>query len=219
MPRRRPNVPARRGTVQLSALALLAAAGCAACGDTAAAAPDRAVTGYTDGVVSATVPWQGRSISFEVAVGVTTSPEPPRITDRLPRVGTAPKGTMFVLIGLHAALRPTALPGSGSGSVPDSASASASGADPADCTFAYGHKLADEVVLRLPDGRRVPVLNASPQPDLYAASVELAFQVPESFRTGTLALTPTGTLRAACPTGATDIPLTFPTHHFTLKAD
>ncbi|MFI6986261.1 hypothetical protein ACIBSV_47945 [Embleya sp. NPDC050154] len=209
MPRRRPNVPARRGTAQLSALALLAAAGCAACGDTAAAAPDRAVTGYTDGVVSATVPWQGRSITFEVAVGVTTSPEPPRITDRLPKVGTAPKGTMFVLIGLHAALRPTAHPDSGSGS----------GADPARCTFAYGHKLADEVVLRLPDGRRVPVLNASPQPDLYAASVELAFQVPESFRAGTLALTPTGTLRAACPTGPTDIPLTFPTHHFTLRAD
>lgn len=207
MPRQRPKVPARRGTVQLSALALLAAAGCAACGDTAAAAPDRAVTGYTDGVVSATVPWQGRSITFEVAVGVTTSPEPPRITDRLPKVGTAPKGTMFILIGLHAALRPAAHPDSGSG------------ADPAGCTFAYGHKLADEVLLWLPDGRRVPVLNASPQPDLYAATVELTFQVPESFRAGTLALTPTGTLHADCPTGPTDIPLTFPTHHFTLGTD
>ncbi|MGW1997537.1 hypothetical protein [Embleya sp. NPDC001921] len=215
MARGRPNAPTRRGTVHLSALVLLVAAGCAACGDTAAAAPDRAVTGYTDGVVSATIPWQGRSITFEVAVGVSTSPEPPRITDRLPKVGTAPKGTMFVLIGLHAALRPAAHPAPGS--VPESGSGS--GADPAGCTFAYGHKLADEVVLRLPDGRRVPVLNASPQSDLYAASVELAFQVPESFRTGTLDLTPTGTLRAACPTGPTDIPLTFPTHHFTLGTD
>jgi hypothetical protein len=200
-------MPVRRGAVPPSVLALLAAACCAACGDTAAAAQDREITGYSDGVVSATTSWQGRPVTFELAVGVTTAPEPPRVTDRLPQVGTAPQGAKFVLIGLHARLRSTA---AGGGST---------GFDPADCTFAYGQKLADEVVLRLPDGRRVPVLNASPQPDPYLASVELAFQVPRSFRAGTLDLTPAGTLHATCPTGPSDIPLTFPTHHFTLTTD
>ncbi|MET7302038.1 hypothetical protein [Embleya sp. NPDC005575] len=196
----------RRGAVPPTVLALLAAACCAACGDTAAAAQDREITGYSDGVVSATTSWQGHPVAFELAVGVTTAPEPPRVTDRLPQVGTAPQGTKFVLIGLHARLRPT--------TAGDSV-----GPRPADCTFAYGQKLADEVVLRLSDGRRVPVLNASPQPNLYLASVELAFQVPRSFHTGTLDLTPTGTVHATCPTGPTDIPLTFPTHHFTLTTD
>ncbi|MFI6584075.1 hypothetical protein [Embleya sp. NPDC050493] len=201
MPRPRRNMPVRRGALPPTVLALLAAVCCAACGDTAAAAQDREITGYTDGIVSATAGRQDWPAAFELAVGVTTAPERPRVTDRLPQVGTAPQGATFVLIGLHAALRPTAAGG-------------ASG-----CTFAYGQKLADEVVLRLPDGRRVPVLNASPQPNPYLASVELAFQVPRSFRTGTLDLTPTGTLHATCPTGPTDVPLTFPTHHFTLTTD
>ncbi|MEU0938838.1 hypothetical protein [Embleya sp. NPDC005971] len=205
MPRPRRSVSVRRGAVPPIVLALLAAACCAACGDTAAAAPDRRITGYSDGVVSATTSWQGRPLALELAVGVGTKPEPPRVTDQLPQVGTAPQGARFVLIGLYARLRPPAADSTGSG--------------PADCTFGYGQKLADEVVLRLPDGRRVPVLNASPQPNPYLASVELAFQVPRSFRAGTLDLTPTGTLHAVCPSGPADIPLTFPTHHFTLTTD